>query len=298
MKIGFIGLGRMGKNMVLRLLEKKNNVVVWNRSPEPAVEVQQAGAMVAKDFAELVAKLEKPRTVWIQLPSGSITHETIVQFSKLLEKGDLLIDGANSRYTDSQHHHHLLSEKGIDFLDVGVSGGILGKKTGYCLMIGGDHDAYKRVESVFADLAPQAGYRFLGPAGSGHFVKMIHNGIEYAMMQGMAEGFNLLKNGPYATLDLAAIAELWQHGSIVQSLLLDESVKGLQKDPILSTYGGTVEDSGEGQWAIETALQYKIPAETITAALYSRYHSKNRGIFAHKTLSMQRKQFGGHEEKP
>ncbi|MBS3061933.1 MAG: decarboxylating 6-phosphogluconate dehydrogenase [Candidatus Diapherotrites archaeon] len=297
MRIGFIGLGRMGKNMVLRLLSKKHSVVAWNRSIEPLQEVESHGAIGATDFKNLVSQLPSPRIIWTMLPAGDVTEKTLAELLELLSKGDIVIDGANSNYVDTVRRGEQFRERGIHFFDAGVSGGIVGAQIGYCIMIGGPQAAFKTIEPLFSDLTQPEGYRYLGPSGAGHFVKMVHNGIEYAMMQGMAEGFNLLKNGPYPHLDLNATATLWQHGSIIQSFLLEQTQKGLEKDPGLSSFSGHVEDSGEGQWTIETALKYKIPVETIAAALFSRYHSRKRGEFGHKTLSLQRSQFGGHPEK-
>lgn len=292
-----VGLGRMGKNMTLRLLEHGHSVVVWNRSPEPVKEVRQKGAIPASDFTDLVSKLSSPKIIWVMLPPSEVTKSALTEFSNLLQKKDILIDGGNSRYTDSIEQANRCQQKGILFLDIGVSGGIIGREKGYCLMVGGEKTAFDAIEPILQSLAQPNGYRLVGQSGAGHFVKMVHNGIEYAMMQGISEGFNLLKNGPFSDLNLFEIADLWQHGSIVESFLVEKTRDALKKDSQLKEFSGEVQDSGEGQWAIETALFYKIPLETITAALFSRYHSRGQGKFGHRVLSGQRKQFGGHEEK-
>jgi 6-phosphogluconate dehydrogenase len=272
-------------------------VVAWNRSPEPLDEVAAKGAKKAVDFADMVRQLPAPRVIWCMLPSGETTEKTLRELSGLLSDGDILVDGANSNYRDTVRRHDELAGRGIRLVDCGVSGGVVGATAGYCIMAGGEPEAFKRIEGIVRDLAQPDGARYVGKSGAGHFVKMVHNGIEYALMQAYGEGFNLLEKGPYTDLDLGSIAALWQKGSIISSFLLEETRKGLLKDPHLTEFEGMVADSGEGQWTIQTALEYQIPVETIAAALFSRYNSRKRAEFAHKVVSMQRKQFGGHTEK-
>ncbi len=299
MKLGFIGLGRMGKNMVLRLLKKKHKIVAHNRSPEPIKEVAKKGAIPAFTIDELFSKLnEKPRVIWLMLPAGDVTEEHINKIKHYLNKGDIVIDGGNARYLDSVRRYKMLAEKSVKFLDVGVSGGLIGAKIGYCLMIGGDKEAYQKVEHVFKALATDDGYLYCGPSGSGHYVKMVHNAIEYGMMQAMGEGFELLVNSPYAKdIDLQEISHLWNHGSIVRGFLMECTENAFSKDARLDKLSDYVEDTGEGRWSIQEALERGIPFSVITQSLYIRYRSRQKESFNAKLLAALRQEFGGHAVK-
>jgi 6-phosphogluconate dehydrogenase len=324
MKIGVIGLGRMGGNIVRRLMRAGHSCVVFDKSTEAVAALAGEGARGSRDLAEFVGQLEKPRAVWVMLPAGAITHATIVELSGLMQAGDILIDGGNSHFHDDVAHAEMLQEKSIRYLDVGTSGGVWGLERGYCMMIGGDKAAFEHLDPIFAALAPgsgsidrtpgreardprvEQGYLYCGPAGAGHFVKMIHNGIEYGMMQAMAEGFDILRNvnskavpeNRRYQLDLADIAEVWRRGSVVASWLLDLTAIALAEDPNLTEFTGRVDDSGEGRWTIQAAIEQAVPAEVLSAALYTRFRSRQDHTFAEKILSAMRKQFGGHQEAP
>jgi len=298
MKIGFIGLGRMGKNMVLRLLQKKHKVVAHNRSHEPIKEVANKGAIAAYNLDEFFSKLEKPRIIWLMLPAGDVTEQHIEKIKPYLTPGDILIDGGNAKYLDSVRRYKMLAEKGVKFLDAGVSGGLIGAKIGYCLMIGGDKEAYQKVEPIFKSLATDDGYLYCGPSGSGHYVKMVHNAIEYGMMQAMGEGFELLMNSPYAKdVDLKKISHLWNHGSIVRSFLMEMAENAFSKDAKLEKISDYVEDTGEGKWSIQEALERGVPFSVITQSLYIRYRSRQKESFNAKVLAALRQEFGGHQVK-
>jgi len=296
MEVGFAGLGRMGKNMVMRLLRDKHRVVAFNRSPGPREEIAKQGAVAVASLEELAKQLKPPRVIWIMV-THTATEEMIRQLMPHLRKGDILIDGGNSFFKDSVRRYNDLKEKSIHFLDMGISGGIIAAERGYCIMVGGDKDAFDHVEPLLKSLAMSNGYMYIGESGSGHFVKMVHNAIEYGMMQSIGEGFNLLQNGPYQNLDLAGIANLWNHGSIVSSFLIEMTKKALEEDAKLEKIEGYVEDSGEGKWAVQTALEHSVPMETIAQALFSRYNSRRRGEFAHKIMAAQRNKFGAHPVK-
>jgi 6-phosphogluconate dehydrogenase len=322
MQLGMIGLGRMGGNIVRRLMRAGHNCVVYDKSAEAVRGLAGEGATPSSDLAEFVRRLDKPRAVWVMLPAGRITHETIVELSGMLEPGDILIDGGNSFFHDDIAHSDLLKEKAIRYLDVGTSGGIWGLERGYCMMIGGDKGAFEHLDPIFKTLAPgvgtidktpgregrdrrvEEGYLYCGPAGAGHFVKMVHNGIEYGVMQAYAEGFDILKNVNSAAvpenrryqLDLADIAEVWRRGSVVASWLLDLTSIALAKDVALSAFTGNVEDSGEGRWTVNAAIEQAVPADVLTAALYTRFRSRQTHTFAEKILSAMRAEFGGHQE--
>jgi len=324
MQLGMIGLGRMGGNIVRRLMQAGHGCVVYDKSADAVSGLAQEGAAPSRDLADFVAQLEKPRAVWVMLPAGAITHATIVELSGLLEPGDILIDGGNSNFQDDVRHAEMLNAKAIRYLDVGTSGGVWGLERGYCMMIGGDRDAALHLDPIFAALAPgigsiprtpgregrdkrvEQGYLYCGPAGAGHFVKMVHNGIEYGLMQAYAEGFDILRNvnSPAVPenrrykLDLADIAEVWRRGSVVSSWLLDLSAIALAEDAELSEFSGHVEDSGEGRWTIQAAIEEAVPADVLSAALYTRFRSRQDHTFAEKILSAMRKQFGGHQEPP
>lgn len=297
MEIGFVGLGRMGKNMVLRLLQGKHRVVAWNRSPEPLQEVASAGAVPAASLVDLIGKLsDKPRAVWVMVPAGETTERMIQDAAGLLKPGDTIVDGGNSYYKDSVRRAALLTERGIEFVDAGTSGGIWGLKVGYCMMVGGKVQVCQRLDPIFKTLAPEGGYARVGDHGAGHMVKMIHNGIEYGMMQAYAEGFEILRATPYG-LDLGRIADLWNHGSVVRSWLLELAAEAFHDDPSLSKVGAYVEDSGEGRWTVIESIERAVPAPVLTLALQTRFRSRQEAPFQGKVLAALRNKFGGHAVK-
>jgi 6-phosphogluconate dehydrogenase len=324
MQLGMIGLGRMGGNIVRRLMRAGHSCVVYDKSADAVRGLAGEGAAPSRDLADFVHQLDKPRAVWVMLPAGAITHQTIVELGDLLEPGDILIDGGNSHFHDDVRHAEMLNPKGIRYLDVGTSGGVWGLERGYCMMIGGDREAADHLDPIFAALAPgrgtipatpgrqgrdprvEQGYIYCGPAGAGHFVKMVHNGIEYGLMQAFGEGFDIMRNADSPAvpenrrykLNLADIAEVWRRGSVVSSWLLDLTAIALAEDPDLKQFSGYVEDSGEGRWTIQAALEQAVPAEVLSAALYTRFRSRQDHTFAEKLLSAMRKQFGGHQEPP
>ncbi len=297
MKIGFIGLGRMGMNMVQRLLDGGHEIVAYAKSKESIEKAKDKGAIGAESIQDLVRQLEGPRIVWIMVPAGRPTQEVIDTLSSLMQKDDIIIDGGNSFYKDSMQRAGALRQRGIHFLDVGTSGGIWGLKMGYCLMIGGERDVFERVEPVFKTLAPENGYEHVGPSGAGHFVKMIHNGIEYAMLQAYGEGFELLNAKREFNLDLKKIARLWNHGSVIRSWLLELAESAFSKDPELASIKGYVEDSGEGRWTVQTAIEEAIPAYNITLSLLERFRSRQEDSFSAKVIAALRREFGGHPVK-
>ena len=297
MKIGFVGLGKMGGNMVRRLREKGHSVIAFDPGREAREEAQRIGAEVAVSLQELVEKLDQPRSVWLMVPAGQVTGEVINTLMPLLEKGDILIDGGNSFYRDSVARAALLKAMGISFLDAGTSGGIWGLSEGYCLMIGGEEDAFNRIEPALRDLAPEKGYAHVGPSGSGHFVKMVHNAIEYAMLEAYGEGFELMNARKEFGLDFAKISELWNHGSVIRSWLLELSVNVFRQDPSLESVRGYVEDTGEGRWAVLEAIDENVPAPAITLSLLQRFRSRQESSFSAKMIAALRGQFGGHEIK-
>jgi 6-phosphogluconate dehydrogenase len=305
MKLGMVGLGKMGGAMAVRLVRNGHSCVGMDRNPEVLKEFGKQGLISASSLGELIVKLDAPQTpkiVWLMLPSGEITESAVKELAGLLKEGDIVIDGGNSHYQDDARRSRTLAEKGIRYLDVGTSGGVWGGERGYCMMIGGDQATFSAIEPIFKALGPAAekegvqGYVYCGASGSGHFVKMIHNGIEYGMMQSFAEGFDLLKNSSYH-LDLSSIAQVWTQGSVVSSWLLDLIVMALKKDPSLANYTGFVEDSGEGRWTILAALEEEVPVNVLAAALFSRFRSRKEHTFADKLLSAMRMGFGGHKEK-
>ena len=294
MELGVVGLGRMGKNMVLRLRRGGHRIVAWDRGPEPIREVEAAGAVGASSLSDLVARLaDRPRAVWVMVPSGDPTEQVIRDLAELLAPGDTLIDGGNSYYKDSVRRAQWLAGRKLDFVDAGTSGGIWGLTVGYCLMVGGDEAVCRRLEPVFSTLAPENGYARVGPHGAGHLVKMIHNGVEYGMMQAYAEGFEILKASPYG-LDLGRIAALWQHGSVVRSWLLDLAVDAFAEDPELAGVGDYVEDSGEGRWTVLESVERAVPAPVLALALQARFRSRQNPSFQGKVLAALRNKFGGH----
>ena len=293
MDIGMVGLGRMGAGLTRRLLDDGHRVVAFDRSPETIEAVAADGAEPAATLEQLRDKLEPPRTVWVMVPSGAPTQEAIDRLAGLLDPGDVLIDGGNSHFQDSVARARALGAKGISFLDVGTSGGVWGLKEGFCLMVGGPDDAFARAEPAFRTLAPEGGYAHVGPSGAGHYVKMIHNGIEYGLLQAYAEGFEILHASDY-DLDLHQVAELWRHGSVVRSWLLDLIASAYAKDPELAGFSGWVEDSGEGRWAVQEALAKDVPAPVINLSLIMRLRSRVDGSYAGKLISALRNEFGGH----
>jgi 6-phosphogluconate dehydrogenase len=293
MDIAIVGLGRMGANMVRRLLQDGHRVVAHNRSREPIDELAAEGAVPAYELEEVVSLLEAPRAVWLMVPAGAPVDQQIAALVPLLDKGDIIIDGGNSRYTDTIARHDMLKEQGIHYLDAGTSGGVWGLQVGYCMMVGGPDEAVKVVEPAFKSLAPEGGYMHIGPSGSGHFVKMIHNGIEYGMMQAYAEGFEILEKSRY-DIDLRAVADLWMHGSVVRSWLLELAERAFAEDPKLESIKGYVNDSGEGRWTVFESIDLDVAAPTIYMALAMRFLSRQDDTFSNKVLAALRNQFGGH----
>jgi len=287
----------MGGNMAQRLTMGGHEVIGYDAHPPDAARVQEMHALMAADLAGLVAQLPAPRAVWIMVPAGKPTQDTVDALAKLLAPGDLIIDGGNTRFTDDIARAAALEPKGIHYMDAGTSGGIWGLKVGYCLMVGGQPDDFRRVEPILKTLAPPDGYLYCGPVGSGHFVKMVHNGIEYAMMQGYAEGFEIMQASRYK-LDLAAIANLWMQGSVVRSWLLELTARALDQDPGLEHLQAWVEDSGEGRWTVEESINTAVPAPVIGLSLMMRFRSRQDNSFGARMLAAMRQQFGGHAVKP
>jgi len=296
MQLGFVGLGKMGGNMVERLLGDKHEIVIYNRTPEKIQEYAKKGAVPSASLSDLAGKLKGRKAVWLMVPSGPPVDQNIVDLTPLLSKGDIIIDGGNSYYKDSVRRHNELSPKGIHFVDSGTSGGIWGLRNGYCLMIGGGDEPVRFLEPVFKSLAPPDGYLHCGAAGSGHLVKMIHNGIEYGMMQAYAEGFDILRASPYG-LDLQRISHLWNQGSVVRSWLLELAESALKKDPKLDKLEPWVADSGEGRWTVFESIERDVPAPVLTLALQARFASRDKNSFAHRMLAALRNEFGGHAVK-
>jgi 6-phosphogluconate dehydrogenase len=297
MQLGMIGLGRMGANMTTRLLRGGHLVVVYDRSPEAAAKASASGASGAGSLEELTAALSAPRTVWIMVPAGAPADDTVARLLALLEPGDAIVDGGNSNYKDSMARYAAAKAKGIDFIDAGTSGGVWGLENGYCLMVGGDDAAVARCEPIFLTLAPAGGYAHVGPSGAGHFSKMVHNGIEYGLLAAYGEGFEILEKSPFG-YDLHRLAELWLHGSVVRSWLLELAELALRDDPKLAAIRGYVEDSGEGRWTVQAAIDENVPAPVITLALLSRLASRQDESFSAKVIAALRNQFGGHAVKP
>jgi 6-phosphogluconate dehydrogenase len=319
MQLGIIGLGRMGGNIARRLARGGHQCIVFDRDPAAARGLTDKGISGAEALPAIVRQLSKPRAIWLMLPAGEVTEKMIDELAGLLEAGDVIIDGGNAFYKDDIRRAKALKAKGVHYIDCGTSGGVWGLERGYCLMIGGDKEAVDRLEPIFKTLAPgegdiaktparggdpraAQGYLHCGPAGAGHFVKMIHNGIEYGLMQAYAEGFNILRGaenlpeGERFQFDVADIAELWRRGSVVGSWLLDLTAMALAEDPKLDQYAGNVADSGEGRWTVNAAVEAAVPAHVLTAALYARFRSREQDSFADKLLSAMRKKFGGHVE--
>jgi 6-phosphogluconate dehydrogenase len=297
MRIGFIGLGRMGANMVRRLLRDDHEVVAYNRTAEKTKEIAGEGADAAFSIEELVGKLEKPRAVWVMVPAGDATEAQIEELLEHLEPGDTIIDGGNTNFHDDVRRHPVLKEKGIKYVDAGTSGGIWGLQVGYALMVGGDEDAVKPLEPIFTSLAPEGGYLHVGGPGAGHYVKMVHNGIEYGLMQAYAEGFEIMHASDY-NLDLGAISEMWMHGSVVRSWLLELAVRAFKSQgQDLEHLKGWVADSGEGRWTVQEAIDRDVPAPVITLSLLTRFRSRQDDSYGAKVLAALRNEFGGHAVK-
>ena len=296
MQIGMIGLGRMGGNMVQRILNGGHEVVAFDPNEQARNTAEAAGAVTVTSIRDLASKLTSPRAVWSMVPAGDITETTINNVADALSSGDTILDGGNSNYKDSVRRAKALKERGITFLDVGTSGGIWGLAEGYSLMIGGDKDAYDRLEPIFKTLAPDPdkGYGHVGPAGAGHFVKMVHNGVEYGMMQAYAEGFELMEAKKDFDLDLVQVSEMWRHGSVVRSWLLDMTAASLKEDVKLAGIQAYVDDSGEGRWTVEESIELAVPLPVITASLQARFRSRQEQPFGAKLLAAMRNQFGGH----
>ncbi|MFZ3237452.1 MAG: decarboxylating 6-phosphogluconate dehydrogenase [Stellaceae bacterium] len=322
MQLGMIGLGRMGGNIVRRLMKNGHSCVVYDKSADTVQEFAGEGAKPSRDLGDFVKQLTTPRAVWVMLPAGRITDETIHELNGLLSSGDIVIDGGNSFYQDDIRHAEMLKPKGIHFVDVGTSGGVWGFERGYCMMIGGDKAVVDHLDPLLKTLAPgrgnidrtpgrngldpraEEGYLHCGPVGAGHFVKMVHNGIEYGVMQAYAEGFDILRNvntpavpeNRRYQLDLPDVAEVWRRGSVIASWLLDLTAIALAKDAELSEFTGQVADSGEGRWTIQAAIEEAVPAEVLSSALYTRFRSRQDHTFAERILSAMRHEFGGHQE--
>ncbi len=322
MQLGMIGLGRMGANIVRRLTQAGHSCVVYDRGPKPGEALAKEGATAASSLEDLVAKLQAPRAVWVMLPAGAPTETTIETLSGLVAKGDAIIDGGNTYWRDDIRRGKALGARGLHYIDVGTSGGVWGLERGYCMMIGGDSEIVKRLDPIFAALAPgkgsigatpgrdgrdprvEQGYMHAGPCGAGHFVKMVHNGIEYGLMQAYAEGFDILRNADVEAVapehrfsfDLADVAEVWRRGSVITSWLLDLTSSALAQEEKLESYSGFIEDSGEGRWTLQAAIEEAVPAEVLSAALYTRFRSRQQHTYAEKIISAMRKGFGGHVE--
>lgn len=293
MDIGFIGLGKMGMNMVTRLIQGGHRVVAYDRSANLITEAEGRGATASSSLEDLVTKLPKPRAVWVMVPSGQPTEDTVQHLRTIMNDNDIVIDGGNTKFHDDVRRAADLQERGIHYVDAGTSGGIWGLQIGYCLMVGGKTEPVNRLAPILTTLAPENGWAHVGGHGAGHYVKMVHNGIEYSMMQGYAEGFELMSRSEY-NLDLAKIADLWMHGSVVRSWLLELAAGALKQDPKLEQLKGYVQDSGEGRWMILDAIEKDVPVPTLTTALFTRFRSRQETSFAEKMLAALRKAFGGH----
>jgi 6-phosphogluconate dehydrogenase len=324
MQLGMVGLGRMGANMVRRLMRGGHECVVFDLNPENVQRLAAEGAVASKSLQDLAQKLRAPRAVWIMVPAGDATDKTVDALAAVLQRGDTIIDGGNSYFKDDVRRSSGLTDRGIHYVDVGTSGGVWGIERGYCMMIGGPEKQVQQLDPIFRTLAPgkgdtpttpgrenmkgtaELGYLYCGPSGSGHFVKMVHNGIEYGMMQAYAEGFDIFKNASSSELppehrydlNLPDIAEVWRRGSVVSSWLLDLTAIALAESPTLSNYVGSVADSGEGRWTVQAAVEEAVEAHVLTASLYTRFRSRQQHTFAEKLLSAMRQKFGGHVEKP
>ncbi len=296
MQLGFVGLGKMGLNMVTRLVRGGQQVTAFDRSPDAVARATAAGAHGVDSLDAVVASLSAPRLVWLMVPAGPPTESIVEALRDQLSPGDVIIDGGNAHFHDDVRRAGMLGQKQIHYIDVGTSGGIWGLAEGYCLMVGGDADVCRRLEPIFLVLAPPGGYLYVGGPGAGHYVKMIHNGIEYGLMQAYAEGFELMQAGAYE-IDLAQVARLWMHGSVVRSWLLELTARALTEDGELAQLKGYVEDSGEGRWTLQEGIDRAIPLPVITAAVFTRFRSREDNPFAERLLAALRQQFGGHAVK-
>ena len=296
MQLGLIGLGRMGSGMTLRLLQGGHQVMVYDRVPEAGAALAGKGATVSGSLEDLGEKLKAPRVVWLMIPAGPPVDDAIQRLSGTLSPGDIIIDGGNSNYKDSIRRAETLRSQQIEFLDVGVSGGIWGLKVGFNLMAGGNQASFKQVEPIFQTLAPPDGYAYVGPSGAGHYAKMVHNGIEYSMLQGYAEGFEILKAAPFG-FDLLQLARLWNHGSVIRSWLLELAQAAFERDPQLSRIRGYVDDSGEGRWTLQEAIDHAVPAPALAMSLFMRFRSRQDDSFSDKVIAALRNEFGGHPVK-
>lgn len=295
MQIGLIGLGRMGMNMAKRLLEGGHEVIVYNRSPEKVDQMIAEGAGGAFSLPELVEKLSSPKIVWIMLPAGPIVDDHINELKDLLSRDDIIVEGGNSYYKDDIRHSANLSQYGIRYMDAGVSGGIWGYDIGYCIMAGGNKETFNYLVPLFKTLAPEEGYLYCGDVGAGHFVKMVHNGIEYGMMQAYGEGFDILEHSPYAdSLDYSKVSHLWNQGSVIRSWLLELAERAFNEDPKIENIKGYVADSGEGRWTVQQAVESGVPAPVIALSLMSRFRSQKHNSFSDRVLAALRREFGGH----
>ncbi len=298
MQLAMMGLGRMGLNMARRLARKGHDVTAWNRSPDKAVHLarEEPGVTAATTLEEMATALARPRVIWLMLPAGPPVDQQLAALAPLLDPGDLVVDGGNSHWKDAARRSALLAPSGVEFADAGVSGGVWGLDEGYCIMVGGPEAAYERLKPALEALAPEGGVMHCGPLGAGHFAKMVHNGIEYGMMQAYAEGFHLLQASEFGPhLDLAALAELWNHGSVVRSWLLELCQAALGRDPALSSLKAWVDDSGEGRWAVDAAVELGVPAPVTALSLMARFRSRHPDSFADRLLAALRREFGGHD---
>jgi len=324
MQIGMVGLGRMGGNMARRLMRGGHEVVAYATDPAAVKQISSEGATGVSTLDDLVARLTQPRTAWVMVPAGEATEQVVMELAKRMSRGDVIIDGGNSFYKDDVRRKKMVEPQGIHYIDAGTSGGVWGLERGYCLMIGGPRDVVERLEAIFKTLAPrmgsiprtpgreklagtaEQGYLYCGPSGAGHFVKMVHNGIEYGLMQSYAEGLDIFKNATSKDLepdlrydlDLADITEVWRRGSVISSWLLDLTAQALAENPTLSNFEGVVADSGEGRWTVMQAVEEGVPADVLSASLYTRFRSRQEHTFAERVLSAMRHKFGGHVEPP
>jgi 6-phosphogluconate dehydrogenase len=324
MQIGMVGLGRMGGNMARRLMRGGHEVVAYATDPAAVKQISSEGATGVSTLDDLVARLTQPRTAWVMVPAGEATEQVVMELAKRMSRGDVIIDGGNSFYKDDVRRKKMVEPQGIHYIDAGTSGGVWGLERGYCLMIGGPRDVVERLDAIFNTLAPgmgsiprtpgreklagtaEQGYLYCGPSGAGHFVKMVHNGIEYGLMQSYAEGLDIFKNATSKDLepdlrydlDLADITEVWRRGSVISSWLLDLTAQALVENPTLSNFEGVVADSGEGRWTVMQAVEEGVPADVLSASLYTRFRSRQEHTFAERVLSAMRHKFGGHVEPP
>ena len=297
MQIGIIGLGRMGSGMTQRLLQGGHQVVVYDRTPQTVSAMTSKGATASSSLEDLGQKLKAPKIFWLMIPAGAPVDDTIQRLEDTLAPGDVIVDGGNSNYRDSIRRAEALRTQQVEYLDAGVSGGIWGLKVGFCLMVGGNQAIFKQVEPIFKTLAPPDGYAYVGPSGAGHYAKMVHNGIEYSLLQGYAEGFEILKSSPF-DFDLVQLSKLWNHGSVIRSWLLELAQAAFQRDPNLEHIRGWVEDSGEGRWTLEESIEHAVPAPALAMSLFMRFRSRQDDSFSGKVLAALRNEFGGHAVKP